>query len=124
MPKLQVTFFRHRIRLGILAVAPVSTNLVFFEPDDWESDRQVIIDPDLARRVLKSRFGWERFDDLAIASWNRCDILERDAAQANVCFSRHSASRWGGPSQKIELAPLREPIFLAAGTSMRAPIFY
>jgi len=48
MPKLQVTFFRHRTRPGIFAVSPVSTNLVFFEPDDWELDRQEIIDPDLA----------------------------------------------------------------------------
>jgi hypothetical protein len=45
MPKLQVTFFRHRGRPGILAVSPVSTNLVFLEPDDWELDRQEIIDP-------------------------------------------------------------------------------
>jgi hypothetical protein len=47
------------------------------------------------------------------------------AAQANVRFSRHSVSRWGGPSQKIEVA--REHTeganFLAEGTSMRAPIF-
>jgi hypothetical protein len=48
MPKLQVTFFRHRTRPGVLAVSPVSTNLVFFEPDDWELDRQEIIDPDRA----------------------------------------------------------------------------
>jgi hypothetical protein len=33
---------------SILAVSPVSTNLAFFEPDDSESDRQEIIDPDLA----------------------------------------------------------------------------
>ena len=48
MPKLQVTFFRHQTRPGVLAVSPVSTNLVFFEPDDWELDRQEIIDPDRA----------------------------------------------------------------------------
>jgi hypothetical protein len=48
MPKLQVTFFRHRTRPGVLAVSPVSTNLVFFEPDDWELDRQEVIDPDRA----------------------------------------------------------------------------
>ena len=48
MPKLQVTFFRHRTRPGVVAVSPVSTNLVFFEPDDWELDRQEIIDPDRA----------------------------------------------------------------------------
>jgi hypothetical protein len=48
MPKLQVTFFRHRTRPGVLAVSPVSTNLVFFEPGDWELDRQEIIDPDRA----------------------------------------------------------------------------
>ena len=47
MPKLQVTFFRHRTP-GVLAVSPVSTNLVFFEPGDWELDRQEIIDPDRA----------------------------------------------------------------------------
>ena len=48
MPKLQVTFFRHRTRPGILAVSPVSTNLVFLAPDDWESGQQEVIDPDLA----------------------------------------------------------------------------
>jgi hypothetical protein len=48
MPKLQVTFFRHRTRPGVLAVSPVSTNLVFFEPGDWELDWQEIIDPDRA----------------------------------------------------------------------------
>ena len=48
MPKLQVTFFRHRTRPGVVAVSPISTNLVFFEPDDWELDRQEIIDPDRA----------------------------------------------------------------------------
>jgi hypothetical protein len=47
MPKLQVTFFRHRRRPGVFAVSPVSTNLVFLEPDDWELDRQEIIAPDL-----------------------------------------------------------------------------
>ena len=47
MPKLQVTFFRHRTRPGILAVSPVSTNLVFLEPDDWELDRQEVVAPDL-----------------------------------------------------------------------------
>src|SRR4029079_18328077 len=46
MPKLQVTFFRHRTRPGVFAVSPVSTNLVFFEPDDWELDRQEVIAPD------------------------------------------------------------------------------
>lgn len=48
MRRLQVTFFRHRTRPSVLAVSPVSTNLVFFEPDDWELDRQEIIAPDLA----------------------------------------------------------------------------
>ena len=48
MPKFQVTFFRHRTRPGVLAVSPVSTNLVFFEPGDWELDRQEITDPDRA----------------------------------------------------------------------------
>jgi len=47
MPKLQLTFFRHRRRPDLLAVSPVSTNLVFLEPDDWELDRQDIIAPDL-----------------------------------------------------------------------------
>jgi hypothetical protein len=47
MPKLQVTFFRHRSRTGVFAVSPVSTNLVFLEPDDWELDRQEVIVPDL-----------------------------------------------------------------------------
>ena len=45
MPKLQVTFFRHRTRQGMLAVSAVSTNLVFLEPGDWELDRQEVIDP-------------------------------------------------------------------------------
>ncbi len=47
MPKLQVTFFRHRRRTGVFAVSPVSTNLVFLEPRDWEMDRQEMIVPDL-----------------------------------------------------------------------------
>jgi hypothetical protein len=47
MPKLQVTFFRHRRRTGVFAVSPVSTNLVFLEPRDWEMDRQEMIAPDL-----------------------------------------------------------------------------
>jgi hypothetical protein len=45
MPKLQVTFFRHRTRRGVFAVSPVSTNLVFLEPHDWELDRQEVIAP-------------------------------------------------------------------------------
>jgi hypothetical protein len=47
MPKLQVTFFRYRRRPSVLAVSPVSTNLVFFEPGDCELDRQEVIRPDL-----------------------------------------------------------------------------
>jgi hypothetical protein len=43
MPRLQVTFFRHRRRPGIFAVSPVSTNFVFLEPDEWELDRQEVI---------------------------------------------------------------------------------
>ena len=78
MPKLQVTFFRHRTRPGVLAVSPVSTNLVFFEPDDWELDRQEIIDHE-RRPALKLQFGWERSDDLAIASWSRRNTFDRDA---------------------------------------------
>jgi hypothetical protein len=44
MSKLQITFFRHRRQPGVLAVSPVSTSLVFIEPDDWELQRQEIID--------------------------------------------------------------------------------
>jgi hypothetical protein len=47
MPWLQVTFYRHRTRPGVIAVSPVSTNLVFPEPDDWELERQDIINTDL-----------------------------------------------------------------------------
>ena len=47
MPRLQVTFYRHRTRPGVSAVSPVSTNLVFPEPDDWELERQDIINTDL-----------------------------------------------------------------------------
>src|SRR5262245_19425894 len=36
MTQIQVTFYRHRTRRGVIAVSPVSTNLVFPEPDDWE----------------------------------------------------------------------------------------
>lgn len=49
MTRLLVTFYRHRTRPGVVAVSPVSTNLVFPEPDDWELDRQDIINTD---RVL------------------------------------------------------------------------
>jgi hypothetical protein len=44
MPNIQITFFRHRRRPGVLAVSPISTSLVFIEPDDWELERQEIID--------------------------------------------------------------------------------
>jgi hypothetical protein len=47
MPRLQITFFRHRIQPGIFAVSPVSSNLIFPEPRDWELDRQEVIAPDL-----------------------------------------------------------------------------
>jgi hypothetical protein len=47
MTRLQVTFYRHRTRRGVIAVSPVSTNLVFPEPDDWELERQDIINTDL-----------------------------------------------------------------------------
>ena len=46
MSRLQVTFYRHRTRPGVIAVSPVSTNLVFPEPDDWELERQDIINTD------------------------------------------------------------------------------
>ena len=46
MPQLQITFYRHRTRPGVIAVSPVSTNLVFPEPDDWELERQDIINTD------------------------------------------------------------------------------
>lgn len=49
MPQLLVTFFHNRTRPGVFAVSPVSTNLVFLDPDDWESDRQEVINTD---RVL------------------------------------------------------------------------
>jgi hypothetical protein len=52
MPKLQVTFFRHRTRQGMLAVSAVSTNLVFLEPGDWELDRQEVIDPNRVSPTL------------------------------------------------------------------------
>ena len=47
MARLQVTFYRHRTRPGVIAVSPVSTNLVFPEPDDWELERQDVINTDL-----------------------------------------------------------------------------
>ena len=75
MPKLQVTFFRHRTRPGVLAGSPVSTNLVFFEPDYWELDRQEIIDPDRASTSSEITIGWARSDDLAIASWSLTQYL-------------------------------------------------
>ena len=46
MSRLLVTFYRHRTRPGVIAVSPVSTNLVFPEPDDWELERQDIINTD------------------------------------------------------------------------------
>jgi hypothetical protein len=47
MTRLLVTFYRHRTRPGVVGVSPVSTNLVFPEPDDWELERQDIINTDL-----------------------------------------------------------------------------
>jgi hypothetical protein len=47
MTRLLVTFYRHRTRPGVVAVSPVSTNLVFPEPNDWELERQDIINTDL-----------------------------------------------------------------------------
>jgi hypothetical protein len=46
MTRLLVTFYRHRTRPGVVAVSPVSNNLVFPEPDDWELERQDIINTD------------------------------------------------------------------------------
>jgi hypothetical protein len=46
MPRILVTFYRHRTRPGVVAVSPVSTNLVFPEPNDWELERQDIINTD------------------------------------------------------------------------------
>jgi hypothetical protein len=47
MTRLLVTFYRHRTRRDVVAVSPVSTNLVFPEPNDWELERQDIINTDL-----------------------------------------------------------------------------
>ena len=70
MPKLQVTFFRHRRRTGVFAVSPVSTNLVFLEPRDWEMDRQEMIVPDLVSPGSEIA-GWlESFRRMGIASWS------------------------------------------------------
>jgi hypothetical protein len=46
MARLLVTFYRHRTRPGVVAVSPVSNNLVLPEPDDWELERQDIINTD------------------------------------------------------------------------------
>jgi hypothetical protein len=46
MTRLLVTFYRHRTRPGVVAVSPVSNNLVLPEPDDWELERQDIINTD------------------------------------------------------------------------------
>jgi hypothetical protein len=46
MTQLLVTFYRHRTRPGVVAVSPVSNNLVLPEPDDWDLERQNIIDTD------------------------------------------------------------------------------
>ena len=43
MTQLLVTLYRHRTRPGVIAVSPVSTNMVFPEPNDWEPERQYII---------------------------------------------------------------------------------
>jgi hypothetical protein len=47
MFKLQIAFFCNRWRPDIFAVSPVSTNLVFLEPNEWELGRQEVIAPDL-----------------------------------------------------------------------------
>ena len=46
MTQLLVTFYRHRTRPGVVAVSPVSNNLVLPEPDGWDLERQNIIDTD------------------------------------------------------------------------------
>lgn len=44
MTQLLVTFYQHRTRPGVIAVSPVSTNMVVPEPNDWELERQYIIE--------------------------------------------------------------------------------
>ena len=66
MSRLLVTFYRHRTRSGVIAVSPVSTNLVFPEPDNWELERQDIINTD-------------RVGALAIASWSQADRARQRA---------------------------------------------
>ena len=66
MSRLLVTFYRHRTRPGVIAVSPVSTNLVFPEPDNWELERQDIINTD-------------RVGALAIASWSQADRARQRA---------------------------------------------
>lgn len=61
MTRLLVTFYRHRTRPGVVAVSPVSTNLVFPEPDDWELDRQDIINTDLVLPGSKIALWLEAF---------------------------------------------------------------
>ena len=74
MPRLQVTFYRHRTRPGVIAVSPVSTNLVFPEPDDWELERQDIINTDLVEpgtEIAAWLEAFRRLGYLAIVSWSQ-----------------------------------------------------
>ncbi len=72
MTRLQVTFYRHRTRPGVIAVSPVSTNLVFPEPDDWELERQDIINTDLVEPGTEIAAWLEAFRRLgSIASWSQ-----------------------------------------------------
>ena len=74
MPKLQITFFRHRTRPGILGYRPFPQTSYSLNPTTGNQTGRkssTLTSPP----GRKSRFGWERFDDLAIASWNRRNIL-------------------------------------------------
>jgi hypothetical protein len=79
MSRLLVTFYRHRTRPGVIAVSPVSTNLVFPEPDDWELERQDIINPIGSSRARKSQLGSRRFGALVIAFWSQADRARQRA---------------------------------------------
>jgi hypothetical protein len=71
MPRLQVTFYRHRTRPGVIGVSPVSSNLVFPEPDDWELERQDVINTDLVVPGSEIASWLEAFRPLAIVCWSQ-----------------------------------------------------
>jgi hypothetical protein len=106
MTQLLVTFYRHRTRPGGVAVSPVSNNLVLPEPDDWDLERQNIIDTD---QVLPGS---------EIAAW--LEAFRR----LGYCILEPDGPRAPGRAQEAKRPPRkrrRKPREAAVGTFQWAP---